>query len=142
MYIGHAGNSNIFAFPGFEPNAMFPTVRRTQTWTHQQPRRFSTLGSTQYNKRYYEANKEKILAQHRRTYEINKDRIAAYNKEYYNANVAKFKNYRELNFETIKEKKVFNENFEFWVWLIFGRPCIMLRTKKNIADGRSRPARS
>ena len=60
-------------------------------------------------KKYYQENKEKVLAYHKQYYEQNKDKVKEQKKAYYEQNKDKLneanKQYREQNKEAIKEKR-------------------------------------
>ena len=47
----------------------------------------------EYQRRYYEANKEAVAEYQRRYYEVNKEAVAEYQRRYYEANKAKWKDY-------------------------------------------------
>ena len=47
----------------------------------------------EYKRRYYEANKEALAEYKRRYYEANKEAVAEYQRRYYEANKAKWKDY-------------------------------------------------
>ena len=56
-------------------------------------------------KKYYQANKEKILEYDKQYRQANKEKIKEYSKKYYQANKEKRKKYRQANKEKIKEQK-------------------------------------
>jgi predicted ATP-dependent serine protease len=55
----------------------------------------------EYNRRYYQANKERK----RQYYQNNLDKIKEYKRRYYQANLEKFKEYYQDNAEAIKQRQ-------------------------------------
>lgn len=49
--------------------------------------------AAEYQRRYYEANKEAVAERNRRYYEANKEALAEYKRRYYEANKEKWKQY-------------------------------------------------
>ena len=59
----------------------------------------------EYNKKYYQANRERILAQQAEYYKANKGKIAVQQAEYYHANKEKKLEYYNANKEKVLERQ-------------------------------------
>ena len=57
----------------------------------------------EYNRKYYQANREKRLEQMKEWQEANREKLTEYNKEYYQTNKEKKKEYRQSNSKNKKE---------------------------------------
>ena len=70
---------------------------------------FMKLGQAEYDKKYYEVNKEKIIKQNKQYYVSNKAQIDKQRKQYYKANkeqiIEQHKQYYKANKEQIKINK-------------------------------------
>jgi len=73
----------------------------------------------EYNKKYYEKNKKKLIEQQKKYYEENKDKIREYKSEYWNKNKDKLSEYNKVYQQTEKGKK----SMMIKTWKQYGLIC-------------------